>query len=666
CVLGSRGIAFVNLSLGAVCRIQGLASKPRCDEPDKSTPQRFKGRPGIVPAQLALELEPKTNERRIACVILPELACELARWAATTPIDGLESLSRYNDTACSAEYKTPRISRKQPPDFTQASPSESAKKKSSTRPFAVILMDGVDRNTTQAELNRSIEPNFRLSAVDVTARRLGIIEGQTIVEARSLHAGLEVVALSRSKIVDTLRRIAESLLDRASIVAIEAPDTIWLEIGPVERALGGEAKVVQDVIERVRCLGHAVRLAVAAGPRLAQLFARWAARGKPQGLIVPIARSQTMVRELPIAALPLTPDQLGWLGRLGLIKFGDLHSFPEGELVSRLGRDSARFIALARGEDNEPLFAIQPERVLREGMEWEEPVEGLDRLRFVLRRLTTNLEARLAARGEAAERLSVSFQHDRGIARHLGVSCETHLHLELTRPLGHAEDLERIIVARCERLQLLAPSIALELKVIAPIPKQPKQLELGRLLAGYGSLVPADEGLPVLLAELEIDIGIERVGLLKLADSHRPEAKSLFVPCRLDETSGKIVKQQRLRKAQRVASPPIDAAATAPANSNGRDNGTSPTLAGITRLLEKPIAIAPPIRVGATVFLEHQAYVIEQLRFEERLEGIEWWNKQPIARDYWRSFLRGTTGGLEALIYVEPQTGHCFLQAVVD
>jgi hypothetical protein len=86
----------------------------------------------------------------------------------------------------------------------------------------------------------------------------------------------------------------------------------------------------------------------------------------------------------------------------------------------------------------------------------------------------------------------------------------------------------------------------------------------------------------------------------------------------------------------------------------------------VTRLLERPLAIEPPIRVGATLFLDHQAYVIERLRCEERLDGLEWWNKQPIARDYWRVFLQGATAGLEALIYVEPDSGRRFLQAIVD
>jgi len=152
------------------------------------------------------------------------------------------------------------------------------------------LMDGIERNTPLGELNRMILPNSRLSAVNVLARRLGIVEGQTIVEARCLHAALEVSALPRNKIAETLGKIAESLLDRAAIVAVEAPDTIWLEIGSVMRSFGGEATVAKEIIERVHCLGHAARLAVAKGPRLAQLFARWAAHGHPDGLFVPKTR----------------------------------------------------------------------------------------------------------------------------------------------------------------------------------------------------------------------------------------------------------------------------------------------------------------------------------------------------------------------------------------
>lgn len=578
--------------------------------------------------QLAFRLDSLPDERRVACVVLPELASELARWATTKP-------------------------------------TERAK----ARPLGVVLMDGVERHMTLAELNRAVEPNFRLSAVDAFARRLGITAGQTIVEARCLHAGLEVIALPRSKIAETLGKIAESLLDRASIVAIEAPDTIWLEIGPVMRALGGEAAVANEIIERVRCLGHAVRLAVATGPRLAQLFARWAALGAKAGLLVPQARSLAVASTLPLTALPLSRNQLGWLGQLGLVSLGDLLQLPEGELVDRLGRDAGRFIALARGEDNEPLFPLQPERILREGLEWEEPVEGLERLRFVLRRLTTNLESRLAARGEAAERLGVTLHHDNAIARHRGTPNVTQLQFELARPLWYAEDLERIIVTRCERTELLAPIIALELKVIAPTPKVPKQLELGRLVAGYGSSAPAEEGLPMLLAELDVDIGSERIGLLRLGDSHRPESKSLFSPCRPKEspTRPQPRKTKPRQTQSAMAMPPSDYPTQAPANSNAQKSPPCPqTIEGITRLLERPIVIEPPIRVGATIFLDHQAYVIERLRFEERLAGIEWWGKEPICRDYWRVFLQGPSAGLEGLIYVEPNGGRCFLQALVD
>lgn len=588
-------------------------------------------------AQLALAWDQVRSERRVACVVLPELACELARWAMTKPV-AKEALGA------------------------------PAAQSSAARPIGVVLMDGVEQKATLAELNRKIEPNFRLNAVDVLARRFGISEGQTIIEARCLHAGLEVSALPRSQIAQTLSKIAESLLDCASIVAIEAPDTIWLEIGPVMRALGGEAAVAKDITDRIRCLGHAMRLAVASGPRLAQLFARWSAVGHANGLLVPGSGARELASTLPLAALPLNRDQLGWLGRLGLLQLSDLNRLPEGELINRLGRDSARWIALARGEDHEPLFAIQPERVLRERLEWEEPVEGLERLRFVLRRLTTNLEARLAARGEAAERMSVTLQHDRAIARHREVPLETQLHFELARPLWYAEDFERIILARCERTQLLAPTIALELRIASPKAKLPKQLDLSRLVAGYGTSAPAEDGLPVLLAELEVDIGSERVGLLRLGDNHRPELKSLFSPYRLEESAGNKPRSKKSRTNATAAS----SAADCPANTNGSVSNrplaaNQPhTLEGITRLLERPIAIEPPIRVGATVFLQHQAYVIARMRFEERLDGIEWWGKQSISRDYWRLFLQNPSGGLEALVYVEPQNGHCFLQAIVD
>jgi protein ImuB len=501
---------------------------------------------------------------------------------------------------------------------------------------------------------------------------LGLHVGQTLVEARCLCAALDVRALPRELLQKTLEHIAESLLDRATVVAVEAPDTIWLEIGPVVRALGGEEQLQQELLERVRCLGHSVSLAIADGPRLAQLFARYAVQAHTEGLIVPASATKRQAQALPLTALPLTPEELGWLGRLGLITLGDLARLPKGELVDRLGATSEKWVALAQGEDPEPLAPLAPQRVLLEGLEWDEPLEGLERMRFVLRRLTQNLEARLLARGEAAERLTVTFKHDRAIARHRGVPFETKLIIELTVPLWYAEELERILVVRCEKVQLLAPAVALELAIVEPVPKVAKQLTLSRVFAGFGGQAPADDGMPLLLAELESEIGAERVGVLALARSHRPEKRSLFAPCRLEPSTESRDKNQpkkrRTAPGQRVQPGVRKAAPSKEPSTPGPTAFVEPDphFSRLTRLLEPPVPLKPPLRIGSTLFVGKEPYVVQAVRFEQRLEGVEWWADEPVSRDYVRLWLKGIKGGLEVLAYVDRPQGRYFLQAVAD
>lgn len=574
----------------------------------------------LTASRQSAQREPK---RRVMCLVLPELACELARWSRLKP---------------------------------KPATAPSAKDPARTRPLAVVLLEGSSK-TDLVELNRNLEPKAVLSAVDAFARRLGIEPGQSVLEARCICADLDVIALTRELLQNTLARIAESLLDRASVVAVESPDSIWLEIGSVSRSFGGETALASEIIERVRCLGHRLSLAIADGPRLAQLFARYAQSSNPEGFIVPSQETQREVQALPLSALPLTPEKLGWLGRLGLLTLGDLVQLPKGELVDRLGANSEQWVRLANGEDPEPLVPLVPKRIVTESLDWDEPVEGLERMRFILRRLTQNLESRLTARGEAAERLHITFKHDRATARHRGVPFDTQLQFDLSVPLWYAEELERILVLRCEKTRLLAPTVGIELSILSPVPRVHKQLSLSRLLAGFDGQAPAEDGMPLLLAELESEIGRERVGRLALANSHRPEKTSLFAPCQSEQESSP-------RKGRKPPAQPGLKKTLPPLSLSQADN--SAHFSRLTRLLERPVPLTPPLRIGSTLFVGKEAYVIAALRFEQRLENVEWWNQESVSRDYLRIWLKGATGGLEVLAYVDRPQGRCFLQAVAD
>ena len=122
-------------------------------------------------------------------------------------------------------------------------------------------------------------------------------------------------------------------------VALAAPDVVWVDITGSAHLFGGEEALAQDLAERVRELGHRVKVAVSVGPELARAFARWAAppsRASASGVnVIAPARTALAAAELPIQALPLGPDNLGYLTRLGLLTLGECSSCARVKITRR-------------------------------------------------------------------------------------------------------------------------------------------------------------------------------------------------------------------------------------------------------------------------------------------------------------------------------------------
>jgi hypothetical protein len=75
---------------------------------------------------------------------------------------------------------------------------------------------------------------------------------------------------------------------------------------------------------------------------------------------------------------------------------------------------------------------------------------------------------------------------------------------------------------------------------------------------------------------------------------------------------------------------------------------------------------ATTLRVGTSVVINRELYVIEKLRFDHRLSNVQWWTERPVSRDYLWLLLAGAAGKLEAFAYVERDTGQVFVQGLRD
>ena len=76
--------------------------------------------------------------------------------------------------------------------------------------------------------------------------------------------------------------------------------------------------------------------------------------------------------------------------------------------------------------------------------------------------------------------------------------------------------------------------------------------------------------------------------------------------------------------------------------------------------------LVAPLEVGSLVSIHQRLFSIEELCFEQRHEGVEWWTGASVTRDYLRLLLGNSEGKLEVLAFVNRVTGRRYLYAIFD
>jgi protein ImuB len=573
--------------------------------------------------------------RRIAAVVLPLLASEVARASGSAPAD---------------------------------------------RPLAVLI-DAAPRDEAEAEAAaRTID------AVDEAAHALGVRPGQRVSEASALTAGLVVARVAARAIEAALAGVADVATGLGPTVSIGAPDTVWVDVTGVAHLWGTEEALLRALEERVRGLGHRARGAIGDGPRIARALARFAAHAGAPRIHAPGRGGEALAR-LPVRSLfrleregGSADDVVARLARLGVRRVADLVRLPAGAAAARLGPTAQEVLALATGNDPEPLVPHAPPPRIEEEVSLDDGVESAPALVFVARGLVSRGAARLAARGEAACRIDVELLLDRSIAAlriapvgpandapptaapraPLASSSDLALAIDLPAPLAHEPDLLRAVKAKIEALTLPAPVVAVRL-ALSRITAAP-EVQIGMGPPGGGGRAVAPAALAALLSELSAEIGAERLGVLAVRDDHRPEARTALEPPQLDDAPPPRVRRAAARRAP-----------------NGPPGGRASDfdldlLPSPTRVLGRApvVSISGRVGRGTRLRLGARAFVVEDVVFDRRVDGARWWTDAPAARDYMRVWLRsdapppGRPAGacVEAWIYVDRATGAAVLQGL--
>ena len=251
-----------------------------------------------------------------------------------------------------------------------------------------------------------------------------------------------------------------------------------------------------------------------AGTRFsATVAAVLAAPGSP--ILVPPGGEADFLAPHPSGLLTPDPDIRARLVRFGLRRIGPVAELARTALVARFGEEGARIHARARGEELEPFRPRRAPEHLRLGLPIEPPVEDLEPLRFVLRRLAAALTEQLVARGLAASRARLHLDLDLAFAR-IGTGVDLDVEQRFPEPTADAEAIERLLFARLERTPAPAAVARLTLELDGTAPAAGQQLPLFTPQAARAARLDWQ------LARLALTFGEDRVRRVAVTDPEAP------------------------------------------------------------------------------------------------------------------------------------------------
>ena len=252
-----------------------------------------------------------------------------------------------------------------------------------------------------------------ITAASPAAVAFGVRVGLTLTEANALCPNLLHFDEAPTKDARALDALARWMMRYSPIVALSPQSsvlsTIFLDLTGCDRALGSIESIVTNVITSLSRLRLSASVAVAPTPGAA-----WALASFPKQL--PIENCQLSIENLPTALAPLPIDSLrleeeitASLHHLGLETIGQLLNLPRAMLPARFGATLLLRLDQALGRIDEPLVPLIYHAPLEARMDFDGPVNSIETIHLVFKRLVTELVAELARRGAGAREMQIEF-----------------------------------------------------------------------------------------------------------------------------------------------------------------------------------------------------------------------------------------------------------------
>ncbi len=393
-------------------------------------------------------------------------------------------------------------------------------------------------------------PNLlKVIALNDPARNVGINVGMTKLQVETCGG-----VLLRKRSSENEDAAQAALLECASHfsprVESTCPGTVILDLTGTEKLFGSLEQTACKITVNARQIGLHLRIAIAANPDAAM----YAVQGFAGIIVIPAGDEAKQLAPLSVGILPIAPEMLETLDGWGITTFRSLAALPPVALVERLGQQGLTLQKLAQGRINRPLLPVEPMPEFIESYEFDDPVETLESLAFVLNRLLEHVCSRLVSHSLTTNELRLTLDLE---VRQIqdGKGREQYRH-EWKLPVCTQD---RHVLLTLVRLDLERNTFSAPIKklTLEAVPVKPRMSQ-GNLFAPPS---PEAEKLEITLSRIRgvvgtADIeGIGCVGSPRLLDTHRPDA---FTVQSFSSATGTVIRSVVPAIALRIFRPALE------------------------------------------------------------------------------------------------------------
>jgi nucleotidyltransferase/DNA polymerase involved in DNA repair len=462
----------------------------------------------------------------------------------------------------------------------------------------------------------------------------GVYSGMTVVQAKNICPELCVLIKDEKKERRRFDELLRNFLRFSPFIEEAKPGIVYLDVSGFRRTYPHEKDLAEELISFVRGEGYPVKVGIA-GNKFTSLVAA-STSDTYSYTIVPNGEERKFLESQPTQLLPIDRDQYERLYRLGIRTLGQFAILPDNEVAERFGLEGARFLKLARGEDDEPLKPKEFDDDENQIKELESPLGTQIGILFYVNSILERKLGELARKGLACEKVLVILKtEDNG---------EIPVHISVAHQTGKAKAFIDLLRLELEKVILPSPVKEIRLRIERTSPLSSEQLSLyhrkGASLLNH------------IFTRLKRVLGNGNILSPQITLSHKPEGKSQLFPFTLgkDLYAGE---KGRKQKAQSQAG--IDL--------NEPQVGFSQNSISGFRLYDPPKPATVRAENGTIKFIIADSWYGEVTGQKGPWEiSGEWWSE-----GYQRSYFEiQLSGGEEYLIFFDTSSRKWFLQGIFD